>query len=100
MFLNAVLIIVAAILKPHRNVLMMIKLINRLLAIAIAGFLSQKVFPMAPEVIPEVLSELVPWPMLTVTVSYIILMYAASLTFWQAADNCTIQLKNRFNVDP
>lgn len=100
MFLNAVLIIVAAILKPHKKILIMIKLINRLLAIVIAGFLSQKVFPMVPEVIPEILNGLVPWPMLTVTVSYIILMYAASLMFWQAADNCTIQLKNRFNVDP
>lgn len=99
-YLNFVLVAFAGILKPHKNALRVIKFVYRGMAVSIAGFIAYKIFPLVPGATSEVFQGLVPWPMLLVTVSYLILMYAGSLMFWQVADNCTIQLKNRFNVGP
>ena len=99
-YLNFLLVVLSAILKPHKNSLRLIKIVNRTLAVSVAGFISYKVAPLVPGAASEVIQGLVPAPMVLVTISYLLLMYAGSLTFWRAADNCTIQLKTRFNIDP
>ena len=98
--LNLLLITCAVILLPHKNVLMAIKWVYRGLAVAISGFLSIELAPLVPDALSEIMQGSIPLPVVIFTVSYLILIYAASLMFWQVADNCTIQLKNRFNIEP
>jgi len=99
-YLSVLLIAFSAILNPHKNVLKVIKFIYRGSAISTTGFISYNVFPLIPGATAEVIQGLVPWPMVVVTISYLVLMYVLSLMFLQVADNCTIQLKNRFNLAP
>ena len=98
--LAVLLVIFTVILKPHRNILKGIKLAYRSLAVAIMGFFSYKIFPLVPGAASEVAQGLVPLPMLIVTLSYLLLIYAGCLMFWRVSDQCTIQLKNRFNIEP
>lgn len=99
-FLLCVLIIFAAILRPHKRVLQLIRLFYRSLAVSISGFLSYKIAPLFPGAFSEAIHGLVPAPLMLAMTGYLMLMFAGSLMFWKVADNCTIQLSNRFNLVP
>lgn len=99
-FLSLVLIFFASILKSHKNVLRLAKFFYRFLAISISGFFSYKIAPLLPGAFLEAIHGLVPAPLIIVTLSYLLLIFAGSLMYWQVTDNCTIQLKNRFDIAP
>lgn len=98
--LKIVLILFSVLLRPNKILLKIIKLLYRGSAVSTVCFLICKIPPLVPGATSEVLQGLAPWPMVVITLSYLVLIYAGSLMCWQVADNCTIQLKNRFNADP
>lgn len=94
--LSIVLIVIAAITKPRKECLLLVKLVYRASAVKVA-VLFAAITPHLPGALKEVISGEVP---LLATMGVGVLLVTLQLCAcmcWKVADACTVQISTRFS---
>jgi hypothetical protein len=98
-FQKLLFLLITVLQRPNKYLLLVVKHSYKFMAVSIAVFFFN-VLPLLPGTIAEVYAQEVSPALVLAMFSYLLLIFAASLSFWQVADQCTIKLKNRFDIEP